>query len=335
MIHFAYPYILWLLLVLLPLFYSYLRRDNYGKIKIPTTNPLAALTTPIYVKLGKHLAFILRAITIVLVIVAAAGPQRTAGQGTHKTAGLDLMLIIDTSGSMRALDFLASDGKRKNRLAVVREVIADFITARSDDRIGMIVFGDEAYTQAPLTSDHDVLLEFLSQVEIGMAGENTAIGDAIGVATNRLKDVDAKNKIAILLTDGENTAGRLNPLMASQAAASYGIKIYTVGIGSNEPVPIPHRGRLIYHQVPLDEKILRKIATATAGEYFKATDTDTLQNIYRTIDKLEKTEKELKIWYEYEKLYGYFLWSALLLFFLENLLGLTRFKRLPMAKELH
>ena len=213
----------------------------------------------------------------------------------------------------------------------MQEVIADFISTRLDDRIGMIVFGDEAFTQAPLTSDHDVLQEFLSQVEIGMAGENTAIGDAIGTATNRLKDVKAKNKIAILLTDGENTAGHLSPLMAAQAAASYDIKIYTVGIGSNEPVPIPHRGRLIYHQVPLDEKILQKIATDTKGKYFRATDTDTLQQIYRTIDKLEKTEKELKTWYEYEKLYGYFLWPALMLFFLEHLLGLTRFRRLPVT----
>lgn len=326
-IQFAHPWLLLLALLLLPLLYFYTRRTY--TIKFSSTTLLATLPRPAYLGIAKHTLFALRLLCMLLIIAAAARPQQVSGQRTQRTSGLDLVLIIDTSGSMRALDFFAADGERQNRLAVVKEVLAEFITARPDDRIGMIVFGDEAYTQAPLTADHDVLLEFLAQVEIGMAGENTAIGDAIGVATSRLKDIEAKSKVAILLTDGENTAGRLTPLLAMQAAQSQRIKIYTIGIGSNEPVPVPYRGRVIYQHVPLDAKLLQKIATTTGGQYFHAADSNALQEIYRTIDTLEKTEKKQKIYHEYEELYAYLLWPALLLFLLEHLLALTRLRRLP------
>ena len=326
---FAYPWLLLFLLVLLPLLYFYGRGNSYGKIKFSSTALLSTLPRPFYLGIVKHLLFALRLAAMVLIIIAAARPQQIRGHRLQRTAGLDMMLIIDTSGSMRALDFFAADGQRQSRLAVVKEVLAEFIAARQDDRIGMIVFGDEAYTQAPLTADHDVLQEFLTQVEIGMAGENTAIGDAIGVATNRLKDINAKSKVAILLTDGENTAGRLTPLLAMQAAQSHRVKIYTVGIGSNEPVPVPYRGRIVYQHVPLDAQLLQKIATTTGGRYFHATDSDALQEIYRTIDSLETTVKEHKVYHEYKELYAYLLWPALLLFLLEHLLALTRLRRLP------
>ena len=325
-IQFAYPWLLLLALLLLPLFYFYRRRS---KIKFSSTALLATLPRPAYLSIAKHVLFTLRMLSMLLIITAAARPQQVSGQRTQRTSGLDMMLVIDTSGSMRALDFFAANGERQSRLAVVKEVLAKFISARQADRIGMIVFGDEAYTQAPLTADHDVLQEFLAQVEIGMAGENTAIGDAIGVATSRLKDIEAKSKVAILLTDGENTAGRLTPLLAMQAAQSQHIKIYTIGIGSNEPVPVPYRGRIIYQHVPLDAELLQKIATTTGGQYFYAADSDALQEIYRTIDTLEKTTKEQHIYHEYKELYAYLLWPALLLFLLEHLLALTRLRRLP------
>ena len=328
-IHFAYPWLLTLLVVLVPLVYFYIRRTSYGKIKFSNTAILTTLPRPVYLGLAKHLMFSLRLLTIILLVTAAARPQQTSGQRSQRTAGLDMMLIIDTSGSMRALDFFAANGDRQNRLAVVKEVLTKFIAARHNDRIGMIVFGDEAFTQAPLTADHDVLQAFLAQIEIGMAGENTAIGDAIGVATNRLKDIAAKNKVAILLTDGENTAGQITPLLAMQAAHSEHVKIYTIGIGSNKPVPVPYRGRVIYQHVPLDATLLQKIAKTTGGQYFHAEDSDTLQQIYRTIDKLETTTKEQKIYHAYEELYAYLLWPALLLFLLEHLLALTRLRRLP------
>ena len=326
-IQFAYPWLLLLALLLAPLFYFYAHRVD--RIKFSSTALLVTLPRPAYLGIAKHVLFVVRMLCMLLIIVAAARPQHVSGQRTQRTAGLDMMLVIDTSGSMRALDFFAADGERQNRLAVVKEVLAEFIAARHDDRIGMIVFGDKAYTQAPLTADHDVLLEFLAQVEIGMAGENTAIGDAIGVATSRLKDIAAKSKVAILLTDGENTAGRLTPMLAMQVAHSQRIKIYTIGIGSNEPVPVPHRGRVIYQHVPLDAKLLQKIATTTGGQYFHANDSDALQEIYRTIDTLEKTEKKQKIYHAYQELYAYLLWPALLLFLLEHLLALTRLRRLP------
>ena len=326
-IHFAYPWLLLLALSLLPVLYCYRRRRHL--IKFSSTTVLASLPRPAYLSLAKHALFALRLLSMVLIIVAAARPQQISGQRLQRTSGLDLMLVIDTSGSMRALDFFAADGARQNRLAVVKEVLAEFISARANDRIGMIVFGDEAYTQAPLTSDHDVLQAFLAQVEIGLAGEKTAIGDAIGVATSRLKDIEAESKVAILLTDGENTAGRLTPLLAMQAAHSQHIRIYTIGIGSNEPVPVPYRGRIVYQHVPLDEKLLQKIATTTGGQYFHAADSDALQAIYRTIDKLEKTDKEQPVYHEYRELYAYLLWPALLLFLLEHLLALTRLRRLP------
>lgn len=328
-IHFAYPWLLLLLLLLLPFLYLYGRRNGYGKIKFSSTAQLATLPRPAYLGIAKHLVLAVRVLSMVLIILAMARPQQVRGQRLQRTAGLDMVLIIDTSGSMRALDFFAADGQRQNRLAVVKEVLAKFIAARGDDRIGMIVFGDEAYTQAPLTADHDVLQEFLAQVEIGMAGENTAIGDAIGVATNRLKDIEAKSRVAILLTDGENTAGRLTPLLAMQAAQSHRVKIYTVGIGSNEPVPVPLRGGIVYRRVPLDEQLLQKIAKGTGGRYFHAANRDALQEIYRTIDELETTARESKTYQEYEELYAYLLWPALLLFLLEQLLALTRLRRLP------
>lgn len=325
----AYPFVLLLMLVLLPLLYFYQRRGIYGRLTLPSIMPLRKVTPAWHSRYLRHLLFAIRVLTLLCVIVALARPQLLKGVRIKETEGLDLMLLLDTSASMRALDFVAANNQRKNRLAVVKEVISDFIKARHADRIGMIVFGDQAFIQAPLTSDHDVLLKFLAQVEIGMAGDSTAIGDAIGVCVNRFKNIKAKSKVAILLTDGENTAGIIDPDIGAKIASDYDVKIYTIGIGSNRPVPVPHAGQLFHQHLPLDEKLLQSIAMQTAGKYFKASDTSTLQEVYRTIDSLETTKHKEKVYDEYEELYHLPLYSALILFALEQLLSLTGLRRLP------
>ncbi|MDE3269018.1 MAG: VWA domain-containing protein, partial [Pseudomonadota bacterium] len=267
----AYPYVLLLVSVLIPLLYLYQRRGIYGRITMPSIAPLRNKRAG-QSRYLRHLLLALRVLAILCIIGALARPQLLTGVRIKETEGLDLMLLIDTSASMRALDFVAANNERKDRLAVVKEVIADFIKTRHNDRIGMIVFGEQAFIQAPLTSDHDILLEFLAQTEIGMAGDSTAIGDAIGVSVNRFKNIQAKSKVAILLTDGENTAGIIDPTISAKIASDYDVKIYTIGIGSNEAVPVPHAGQIFRQQLPLDEGLLQDIAKQTGGKYFKASD---------------------------------------------------------------
>ena len=243
------------------------------------------------------------------------------------------MLAVDTSTSMKALDFTIGDN-RYDRLTVVKAVIRDFIEKRLDDRLGIVIFGTDSFTQAPLTHDHDVLIKFLDKIEIGMAGGATAIGDGVATSVRRLKDLDAKSRIVILLSDGSNTAGKVDPVEASQAAATLGIKIYTIAVGSNRPVPFPSQGffggTTVSNQVlKVDYELLEKIAQTTGARGFTASNTKDLIAVYNTIDKLEKSEVEIEEYKEYEEVYQYFLWPGLLLLLLEILLGLTRFRSIP------
>ena len=238
------------------------------------------------------------------------------------------MLVLDTSISMRAMDFTIK-GKRRDRLYVVKQVVGEFITKRYDDRIGMVVFGTHAFAQSPLTLDHDVLLTYLSGVEIGMAGEATALGDALGVAINRIKDLQTKDKVIIMLTDGENTAGKLDPIEVAKIAKVLGVRIYTIGVGSDGLVPVPSPFGYQQAQVSLDEKTLREISKITEGQYFRASSTEALLKVYNTIDTLEKTEKEIEVFRNYEERYSLFLWPGLFFLVLELLMGMTRFRRVP------
>lgn len=275
--------------------------------------------------------FFLRLIVITLIFVALARPLAGRSEGQRSSEGLDIMLVVDTSGSMQAMDF-ELNGERQDRLTVVKSVLRDFIGKRSNDRLGMVVFGTEAFTQAPLTLDHNILLQVLDQLVIGMAGKATAIGDAIAVASKRLKDLPAKSKVMILLTDGANTHGRVEPMTAAAAAAALGIKIYTVGVGSHGEVPFPVQGffgtSLQYQKLELDEKMLQDIATKTGGKSFLASDTKTLQNIYNTIDRLEKTKVEVKDYRRFDELAPLFMAWALFFLGLELLWRLTRWQRL-------
>ena len=275
---------------------------------------------------------VLRILICVLVIVAIARPQEGKKEIEVSSEGVDIILTLDTSGSMRALDFTVKE-KRATRLSAVKEVVAKFIEKRVGDRIGMVVFGDVAFTAVPLTLDHELLLTLLNELEIGMAGEATAIGDALAVSANRLKDLKAKSKIMVLLTDGRNNAGNILPLKSAEIAKSFGIKIYTIGVGTNEPAPFMvdtiFGKKLVYERVELDEKTLRKIAKITDARYFRATDTKKLEEIYDEINKLEKTSAKVKEYMEYKELYYWILALAIILLLIEIVLNRTVLRKVP------
>ncbi len=275
---------------------------------------------------------ILRFLAIALFIIAFARPQ----QGHKKTEiisqGVDIVLAIDTSGSMQALDFKKNNSP-VTRLTVVKDVVSDFITNRDKDRIGMVVFGAEAFTQSPLTLDHQILGSFLSKLKIGMAGDSTAIGSAIGISIKRLKDLKSKSKIIILLTDGRNNSGKIPPLQAAEIAKTLGIKIYTIGVGKKGKAPFLVDTilgkRLIYQNVDIDEKTLKNISKITNAQYFRATDTETLKSIYEHINLLEKSEVKTLDHSEYTELFHYILIPGLLLLITEIIISNSILRKVP------
>lgn len=280
----------------------------------------------------RHVLLFLRCLAIALFVMALARPQSGTKATEVTTEGIDIMLCLDTSGSMQALDF-KWENERQNRLQVVKRVVGNFIKGRTNDRIGMVVFGEEAFTQCPLTLDYGVLLSFLDQVEIGMAGDSTAIGSALGTCVKRLKDLESKSKVVILLTDGRNNAGSLSPETAAEIAGTFSIKTYTVGVGTEGEVPFLvdtiFGKRYVYQRVDLDEDTLKELAKITGGTYFKATDTKALEEIYNQIDQLEKTKVEVKEYMEYDELFRWFLMAGLACILLEIILANTRFRKIP------
>ena len=220
-----------------------------------------------------------------------------------KSRGHDLMLAVDLSGSMQALDFSQGD-QRVSRTDVIKAVVKRFVAQRQGDRVGLILFGEHAYLDAPLTQDTLAVGHMLDNAVVGEAGDSTAIGDAIGVAVQNLRGRPGKDKVLILLTDGADNASTIPPLQAAKLAAQYGIRVYTIGVGSNGPVPIPDEdGNIVMAQMDLDETLLRQIASMTGGEYFRATDTQALESIYARIDKLEKTTAESRSYMIHTPLY--------------------------------
>jgi Ca-activated chloride channel family protein len=277
----------------------------------------------------------LRLVVVALLLIAMTRPQSGRTRTQVHTEGLDIVLVLDTSGSMRALDLDADKPirQRRNRLEVAKSVVEQFVSGRENDQIGLVVFGNEAFTQCPLTLDHGVFDTFLEQIEIGMAGDNTAIGSAVGVAVKRLKDSEAKSKVIILLTDGRSNAGVLSPLKAAEVAKTFGIKIYTVGAGGRGPAPMIVESvfgpRLQYQDVQIDEKTLTEMAEQTGGAYFRAEDKEALQAIYDQIDQLEKTEITQETFTEYDERFHQLVVPALALLVFEVVLLGTRFRKLP------
>lgn len=249
---------------------------------------------------------------VLLLVLAAARPQSGRRRAEVKTEGIDIVLAVDTSGSMQALDLDAerSITKRRNRLQVASEVVTDFVEKRENDQVGLVVFGEQAFTQCPLTLDHGIVATFLSQLEIGMAGDGTAIGSAIGTAVKRLKKSEAKSKVIILLTDGRSNAGDLSPKKAAEIAETFGIRIYTIAAGTRGKAPFLVKTLFgmqpQYQAVEIDEAGLKEIAEITGGAYFRAEDLKALESIYDQIDALETTEITNTAYLEYDEKFEVF-----------------------------
>ena len=329
MFRFAYPQVLLLLLVVVPLVYLELggrrkrRSIAFSSIDILSRAKLEADPVKRYGRLA------LRVLILVLVVLSAARPQTGRSESSVRTEGIDIALVLDTSGSMQAQDF-----QPENRLQAAKEVVKEFISERKHDRIGLVVFSAQALSQCPLTLDYDVLLSLVDRVDFGMLEDGTAVGVALATACNRLKDSDAKSRIVVLLTDGQNNTGIISPATAADIAKSLGIKVYTIGVGTRGMAPFPVEDplfgrRLVQMQVDLDEETLRGIAKTTGGEYFRATDAEELAKIYGTIDELEKTQIETRTFTNYTDKYLLFAVPALLLLVLELGLGESLLREVP------
>jgi Ca-activated chloride channel homolog len=304
MFSFAYPWLA-LLLPLPLLIWRFFPKPNTAPplrqtaLLHPALQHLAAAYSSRAPSLPRHawLPFFLLSLIWLLLLLALMQPHWLTRHTEARERGYDLMLAVDLSRSMLALDFTV-DGQPVNRLQVVKGVVGKFIEQRQGDRIGLIVFGDSAYVQAPLTLDGGAVRRMLDSSVPRMAGDGTAIGDAIGLATKKLRERPAESRVLILLTDGENTRGSLPPEQAALLAREYNIRIYAVGVGSTGEVPFPDEsGRISMEKMDLDENLLRTIAHISGGAYFLATDTEALEEIYRQIDTLEKTESESRsVW---------------------------------------
>ena len=321
----------WFLILFLIIPYLVWKRKEQATISYSSLEILQNIRA-IQVGFLSTIPLVLRLFAISLFIMALARPQEGQKRTEILSMGVDIMLALDTSGSMKALDFIQND-KRDTRLTMVKDVVSKFIENRTNDRMGMVVFGSEAYTQCPLTLDQNILQSFLRKLDIGMAGDSTAIGSAIGIAVKRLKDLKSDSKLIILLTDGRNNAGNLAPLQAAQTAKAFGIKIHTIGVGTRGKAPFLVNSifgqRYVYQEVDIDEVTLKEISKITGGQYFRATDLESLKLIYKKIDQMEKSEVKIFDHSEYTELFHYFLIPAILILFMEVTLSNTFFRRLP------
>ncbi|TPN84062.1 vWA domain-containing protein [Aquimarina algicola] len=325
---FENPQFFWLFL-LLPLaitWYILSRKKQQASLKISTIKGFK--TSGSWITKIKPILFALRLIALSLIITALARPRTVdVSTKTKTTRGIDIVMSIDVSASMLAKDL------KPNRLEALKEVAAEFIKGRPNDRIGLVVYAGESFTKTPITSDKSIVLNSLKDVKYDDVLENgTAIGMGLATSVNRLKDSKAKSKVIILLTDGSNNAGFIDPKIASELAVEYGIKTYTIGIGTNgmalTPVAILPDGSFQYGRgkVEIDEKLLKEIAKATKGKYFRATDNKKLEQIYQEIDKLEKTDIEEFKFYNYQEKFRSLVLLAGFLVFIEFLLRYTLFR---------
>lgn len=335
MIRFLQPE--WLLLLsLLPLVLIWRgRRGTVAAVEYSNTAVAKAVARETRSRFGKWTKFLPIAAGA-LIIVGLARPQIVHGRSTVEASGIDIMLAIDVSGSMQALDFKVN-GQPVNRIDVVKAVVAQFIEARPNDRIGIIAFAGSPYLVSPPTLDHDWLLQNLDRVKVAETmgvEDGTAIGSAIAAGVNRLRDLPSKSKIIVLLTDGENNMGKIAPQAAAEAAKALGVKVYTIGAGANGQAPVPVKDaagntQIVMAKVDVDVDGLQKIAQTTNAHFYRATDTDSLENIYSQINTLEKTTAKV---HKFEKVQDVFAWAVLPAFgllALGSFLEQTRMRRLP------
>jgi Ca-activated chloride channel family protein len=324
-IEFAYPGFFWLLLII-PLmigYYWWRNQQLQGTLGMSTTKAFAQVNSTMYI--WRHYAIVLRSLAFIAIICALARPQNAFSWENETTEGIDIMIAQDISGSMLSEDF------KPNRLEAGKNIAINFIEHRPNDRIGLVVFSGESFTQCPLTIDHDVLINLFHDIKNGMIDDGTAIGDGLATAVNRLKDSQAKSKVIILLTDGVNNMGSIPPITAAEIAKQFGIRVYTVGLGTNGSAPYPFKdqfGNIQYQMIPveIDENTLTKISNITGGQYFRARNNTELAEIYKQIDKLEKVKIAVTQYHNRTEKFLPFAIIALVLLSLEFLLSNTIFK---------
>ncbi len=317
-------------LILIPLFlYLYILRQKQGGTSVRFSN-LRFVKDAYKVKAvqARHLLIGLRLLALTLFIIAFARPQSGIRGEDVITQGIDIILAMDVSSSMLAEDL------KPNRLEAAKSVAREFIKGRTNDRIGMVIFSGDAYTQCPLTIDYGILISLMDELKVGMIEDGTAIGMGLATAVNRLRDSEAKSKVIILLTDGRNNRGEVDPVTAAQAAQAFNVRIYTIGAGTQGsamyPVNDPFFGkRYVPMQVDIDEETLTRIANMTDGKYFRATNRDRLADIYKEIDQLEKTKIEVKEYTRYSELFFYWLVAGLFFLIVEIVLANTKFRKIP------
>jgi Ca-activated chloride channel family protein len=323
----------WLLLAAVPLLAVLWLRARAARTwraswRYPSLALLAGAGRSIAARLS-WLPLALRILAILLLAAGLARPQAGHQEEEMLTRGIDIVMVLDNSTSMAAEDF-----RPRNRLNVAKEAVAGFIAGRRNDRLGLVVFAGSGYTACPLTIDYDVLLQILEGTGLAERDEGTAIGMGLSVALNRLRESEARSKVVVLLTDGRNNRGAIDPSTAASLARTLGIKVYSIGVGARGEAPFPVQDpilgkRYVYLRADIDEEALREISTVTGGRYFRATDRDSLHEVLSEIDALEKTEIKVRHYTYYSELFPWLAWPALLLLAGEAVLASTRLRRIP------
>lgn len=325
---FANPNYFWMLLLLIPMivWYIFKEKTSHADLQYSSLRPFKGIQHAGYIWM-RHILFVLRLSAIFFLVVALARPQSSNSWETYTSEGIDIVLALDISGSMLARDF------QPDRLEAAKEVATKFILERPQDKIGLVVFSGESFTQSPLTTDHAVLINLLRDIKSGMIEDGTAIGLGLANGVNRLKESQSKSKVVILLTDGVNNRGAIAPATAAELAKSFGIRVYTIGVGTYGEAPYPFQTpfgvQMQNVPVEIDENILQQIATLTGGKYFRATDNEKLTQIYQEIDQLEKSKIEVKHFSKKQEQYFIFGVIGMLLLITESILRYTLLRKIP------